>query len=80
MALPYGKPQDVALLAGVFTAWLTKAVLALGLGEMRHAQSRQRMQVQYCFQPSCIGQDLWKYMVRHICLVQEEITTLLWVN
>ena len=62
MALPYGKPQDVALLAGVFTAWLTKAVLALGLGEMRHAQSRQKNASTVLFSTitACIGQDLWR--------------------
>ena len=62
IAMPHGKPQDIALLAGVFTAWLTKAVLALGLGEMRHAQSRQKNASTALFSTitACIGQDLWE--------------------
>ena len=62
VSLPYSKPQDVAYLAGMFCAWLPKAMLALGLGEMRHARSLKKNANAELFatMTACIGSDVWK--------------------
>jgi hypothetical protein len=56
------KPQDVAYLAGMFCAWLPKAMLALGLGEMRHARGLKTNANAELFatMTACIGSDVWK--------------------
>ena len=38
---PKQDPDFVAYMAGVYTAWLTKATLAVGMGEARHAYNGQ---------------------------------------
>ena len=62
VSLPYSKPQDVAFLAGHFTAWLSKAITALGLGEMRHGRSLKRnmLGAHYAAIEACIGANVWK--------------------
>ena len=64
VSLPMSKPQDVAFLAGVFSAWLPKAVLALGLGEMRHARNLKKNANAELFatMTACIGSDVWKQL------------------
>ena len=62
VSLPYSKPSDVSYLAGMFCAWLPKAMLALGLGEMRHARSLKTNANAELFatMTACIGSDVWK--------------------
>ena len=62
LSLPMSKPQDTAYLAGVFSAWLPKAILALGMGEMRHAQSLKRNANAELFatMSACVGTDVWE--------------------
>ena len=62
VSLPMSKPQDVAFLAGMFCAWLPKAILALGLGEMRHARGLKTNANAELFatMTACIGSGVWK--------------------
>ena len=62
VSLPYSNPQDVAFLAGHFTAWLSKAITALGLGEMRWGRSLKRnmLGAHYAAIEACIGANVWK--------------------
>tara|TARA_R100001463_G_scaffold73261_1_gene127152 strand:- start:6861 stop:9281 length:2421 start_codon:yes stop_codon:yes gene_type:complete len=61
VSLPYSKPQDVAFLAGHFTAWLSKAITALGLGEMRHGRDKKRNMLGAYFAAidACVGENVW---------------------
>jgi len=62
VSLPMSKPQDVAYLAGMFCAWLPKAMLALGLGEMRHARGLKSNANAELFatMTACVGSDVWQ--------------------
>lgn len=62
VSAPMSKPQDVAYLAGVFAGWLPKAIMALGLGEMRHANSLKSNASAVIFATidACVGSDVWK--------------------
>lgn len=62
VSLPMSKPQHVAYLAGMFCAWLPKAMLALGLGEMRHARSLKSNANAELFatMTACVGSNVWK--------------------
>ena len=62
VSLPMGKPQDVAFLAGMFSSWLAKSILALGLGEMRHAKNLKKNANAPLFatMTACVGSDVWK--------------------
>tara|TARA_R110002020_G_scaffold181654_2_gene376783 strand:- start:1736 stop:4132 length:2397 start_codon:yes stop_codon:yes gene_type:complete len=72
IAMPHGKPQDVALLAGMFSSWLAKSVLGLGLAEMRHATSRKKNAGVEVFAAisACIGEDVWEEVSNHNILSQ----------
>ena len=61
VSMPMSKPQDTALLAGVFCAWLAKSIMALGLGEMRWATSLKQNANAPLFATitACIGEDVW---------------------
>ena len=61
VSLPYSKPQDVAFLAGHFAAWLSKAITALGLGEMRHGRDKKRNMLGAYFAAidACVGENVW---------------------
>lgn len=62
VSLPMSKPQDVAYLAGMFSSWLAKSILALGLGEMRHAKNLKKNANAPLFATitACVGSDVWK--------------------
>lgn len=62
VSLPYSKPQDTAFLAGVFCAWLSKSIMALGLGEMRHARTLKQNANAPLFAAmhACVGDDVWQ--------------------
>ena len=62
VSLPMSRPQDVAFLAGMFTSWLGKAILALGLGEMRHARNLKKNANAPLFatMTACVGSDVWE--------------------
>lgn len=62
VSLPLSEPKQVAYLAGVFTTWLAKSIMALGLGEMRHAQSLKTNATGSLFatMTACIGSDVWQ--------------------
>ena len=62
VSLPLSKPQHVAYLAGMFCAWLPKAMLALGLGEMRHARGLKSNANAELFatMTACVGSNVWK--------------------
>ena len=70
VSLPMSKPQDVAFLAGMFCAWLPKAVLALGLGEMRHARGLKANANAELFatMTACVGSDVWQKVNKTPCL------------
>ena len=62
VSVPYGDVKHTAYLAGVFAGWLPKSMMALGLGEMRHAQSLKTNATAPLFatMTSCVGSDVWK--------------------
>jgi len=66
VSLPMGKPQDVAFLAGMFASWLAKAILALGLGEMRHAKNLKKNANAPLFATitACVGSNVWKKITK----------------
>ena len=70
VSLPMSKPQDVAFLAGMFCAWLPKAILALGLGEMRHARSLKTNANAELFatMTACVGSKVWQKVNKTPCL------------
>ena len=62
VSVPYGSLKNTAYLAGVFVGWLPKSMMALGLGEMRHARSLKQNAIAPLFttMTACIGSDVWK--------------------
>lgn len=61
VSLPYSDPQHTAFLAGVFCGWMPKAMMALGLGEMRHATNLKTnaQGAMFAAITACIGKDVW---------------------
>ena len=62
VSVPYSDVKHTAYLAGVFVGWLPKSMMALGLGEMRHAKSLKQNAIAPLFatMTACIGSDVWK--------------------